>query len=214
MDQIDALLAHEARDGAGVGQHPAAGSWWRPETASPRRRPPSRRGASLPPGSASTSARPPARTTASAISTADSSAPPVSSCGMICSMVGRLAVPPSLLSGRGAAGFSRARLHQDGIGWTTATAIPGCRQRRRCAPHRLSAASPRPRAGKAGLVWLCGLKSDMTSTKAAAVAAWAREQGLGLPALRLFGPRAVGGPVRGRHARPLARGGARRVRAS
>jgi pimeloyl-ACP methyl ester carboxylesterase len=34
-------------------------------------------------------------------------------------------------------------------------------------------------AGKAGVVWLSGLKSDMTGTKAAAVAAWAREQGLG-----------------------------------
>jgi pimeloyl-ACP methyl ester carboxylesterase len=34
------------------------------------------------------------------------------------------------------------------------------------------------RAGsKVGLVWLCGLKSEMTSTKAAAVADWARERG-------------------------------------
>jgi pimeloyl-ACP methyl ester carboxylesterase len=33
-------------------------------------------------------------------------------------------------------------------------------------------------AGRAGVVWLSGLKSDMTGTKAAAVAAWAREQGL------------------------------------
>jgi pimeloyl-ACP methyl ester carboxylesterase len=32
-------------------------------------------------------------------------------------------------------------------------------------------------AGQPGLVWLCGLKSEMTSTKASAVAAWAREQG-------------------------------------
>jgi hypothetical protein len=47
------------------------------------------RGANRPP-SDNTSARPPARTMASAISTADSSAPPVSSSGMICSMVGRL----------------------------------------------------------------------------------------------------------------------------
>jgi pimeloyl-ACP methyl ester carboxylesterase len=30
---------------------------------------------------------------------------------------------------------------------------------------------------KPGLVWLCGLKSEMTSTKATAVADWAREQG-------------------------------------
>jgi pimeloyl-ACP methyl ester carboxylesterase len=33
-------------------------------------------------------------------------------------------------------------------------------------------------AGKPGLVWLCGLKSEMTSTKAAAVAEWARTQGV------------------------------------
>src|SRR6187200_1637649 len=37
---------------------------------------------------------------------------------------------------------------------------------------------PAGAAGKAGVVWLSGLKSDMTGTKAAAVAAWAREQGL------------------------------------
>jgi pimeloyl-ACP methyl ester carboxylesterase len=32
-------------------------------------------------------------------------------------------------------------------------------------------------AGQAGLVWLCGLKSEMTSTKASAVAEWARQHG-------------------------------------
>lgn len=32
-------------------------------------------------------------------------------------------------------------------------------------------------SGKPGLVWLCGLKSEMTSTKAAAVADWARREG-------------------------------------
>jgi pimeloyl-ACP methyl ester carboxylesterase len=37
---------------------------------------------------------------------------------------------------------------------------------------------PAAAAGKAGVVWLSGLKSDMTGTKAAAVAGWAREQGL------------------------------------
>jgi len=37
---------------------------------------------------------------------------------------------------------------------------------------------PAAAAGKAGAVWLSGLKSDMTGTKAAAVAGWAREQGL------------------------------------
>src|SRR6185369_7501560 len=38
---------------------------------------------------------------------------------------------------------------------------------------------PAAAAGKAGVVWLSGRKSDMTGTKAAAVAAWAREEGLG-----------------------------------
>lgn len=33
-------------------------------------------------------------------------------------------------------------------------------------------------AGKPGLVWLCGLKSEMTSTKATALANWAKAQGL------------------------------------
>lgn len=33
--------------------------------------------------------------------------------------------------------------------------------------------------GKPGLIWLCGLKSDMTSTKASAVADWARAHGHG-----------------------------------
>jgi pimeloyl-ACP methyl ester carboxylesterase len=33
-------------------------------------------------------------------------------------------------------------------------------------------------ATRPGLVWLCGLKSEMTSTKASAVADWARSQGL------------------------------------
>jgi pimeloyl-ACP methyl ester carboxylesterase len=37
---------------------------------------------------------------------------------------------------------------------------------------------PATRAGRPGLVWLCGLKSDMISLKATAVADWARQQGL------------------------------------
>src|SRR5262245_42728843 len=37
---------------------------------------------------------------------------------------------------------------------------------------------PAAQAGKTGLVWLCGLKSEMTSTKASAVATWAEAQGL------------------------------------
>jgi pimeloyl-ACP methyl ester carboxylesterase len=37
---------------------------------------------------------------------------------------------------------------------------------------------PATQAGRPGIVWLCGLKSEMTSTKAAAVAEWAQQQGL------------------------------------
>jgi pimeloyl-ACP methyl ester carboxylesterase len=37
---------------------------------------------------------------------------------------------------------------------------------------------PAAKAGRPGLVWMCGLKSEMTSTKATAVAEWARSQGL------------------------------------
>jgi pimeloyl-ACP methyl ester carboxylesterase len=47
-------------------------------------------------------------------------------------------------------------------------------QRRRIAYLQL----PAKEAGKPGLVWLCGLKSEMTSTKAAALAQWAEAQGL------------------------------------
>lgn len=47
-------------------------------------------------------------------------------------------------------------------------------QRRRIAYLQL----PAKAAGRPGLVWLCGLKSEMTSTKAAAVAQWAEAQGL------------------------------------
>jgi pimeloyl-ACP methyl ester carboxylesterase len=38
---------------------------------------------------------------------------------------------------------------------------------------------PASDGGKPGLVWLCGLKSEMTSTKASALAGWAAAQGLG-----------------------------------
>lgn len=34
-------------------------------------------------------------------------------------------------------------------------------------------------SGRAGVMWLCGLKSEMTSTKASALSQWAREEGLG-----------------------------------
>jgi pimeloyl-ACP methyl ester carboxylesterase len=37
---------------------------------------------------------------------------------------------------------------------------------------------PAARADRPGLVWLCGLKSEMTSTKAASVADWGEAQGL------------------------------------
>jgi pimeloyl-ACP methyl ester carboxylesterase len=49
-------------------------------------------------------------------------------------------------------------------------------ERRRIAYLREPAAGGG--AGQPGLVWLCGLKSEMTSTKASAVADWARAQGL------------------------------------
>jgi pimeloyl-ACP methyl ester carboxylesterase len=39
--------------------------------------------------------------------------------------------------------------------------------------------APPADAARPGLVWLCGLKSEMTSTKASAVAEWARSEGLG-----------------------------------
>jgi pimeloyl-ACP methyl ester carboxylesterase len=38
---------------------------------------------------------------------------------------------------------------------------------------------PASNGGKPGLAWLCGLKSEMTSTKASALAGWAEAQGLG-----------------------------------
>jgi alpha-beta hydrolase superfamily lysophospholipase len=47
-------------------------------------------------------------------------------------------------------------------------------ERRRIAYLR----QPAAQAGRPGLVWLCGLKSEMTSTKATVVADWAQSQGL------------------------------------
>jgi alpha-beta hydrolase superfamily lysophospholipase len=38
---------------------------------------------------------------------------------------------------------------------------------------------PEAQTGRPGLIWLCGLKSEMASTKASAVADWAAQQGLG-----------------------------------
>ena len=66
---------------------------------------------------------------------------------------------------------------------------------------------PAAQAGKPGLVWLCGLKSEMTSTKAAAVADWAQRAGPRLPALRLLGAWPVRGALRGGDGQPLAGGG-------
>ena len=37
---------------------------------------------------------------------------------------------------------------------------------------------PATTAGRPGVIWLCGLKSEMTSTKASALAEWAAAQGL------------------------------------
>jgi pimeloyl-ACP methyl ester carboxylesterase len=47
-------------------------------------------------------------------------------------------------------------------------------QRRRIAYQQ----QPARQAGRPGLVWLCGLKSEMVSTKASALAEWAEGQGL------------------------------------
>jgi pimeloyl-ACP methyl ester carboxylesterase len=60
---------------------------------------------------------------------------------------------------------------------------------RRIAFLQQPAAAP----GWPGLVWLCGLKSEMTSTKAAAVAAWARAQGLACLRFDYSGHGASGG---------------------
>jgi pimeloyl-ACP methyl ester carboxylesterase len=47
-------------------------------------------------------------------------------------------------------------------------------ERRRIAYRK----EPAAKAGRPGLVWLCGLKSEMTSTKATAAAEWACSQGM------------------------------------
>lgn len=48
-------------------------------------------------------------------------------------------------------------------------------------PRRIAYLSaPAAREGVPGLLWLAGLKSDMVSTKAAALAHWAAERGLGM----------------------------------
>jgi pimeloyl-ACP methyl ester carboxylesterase len=53
-------------------------------------------------------------------------------------------------------------------------AVGSGREQRRIAYLR----EPDDGAGKPGVFWLSGLKSEMTSTKASALAHWAREQGL------------------------------------
>ena len=67
-------------------------------------------------------------------------------------------------------------------------------RRRRIAFRRRAPA----RDGLPGVVWLGGFKSDMDSTKATALDAHCAERGQALAALRLFRPRRVGRPVRGR----------------
>ncbi len=162
------------------------------------------RGARRPPGSDSTSARPPARTTASAISTADSSAPPASSCGMICSMVGRSFGTSDSLRCRKSRGF---------IGWpSTQPQFLDRRDRRRRAPHRLSARGIDRRRQAGPRLAVRPQIGDDAAPRPTAVADWASEQGLRLPALRLLGAWPVGGPLRGRHRQPLAGGDARRLR--
>jgi pimeloyl-ACP methyl ester carboxylesterase len=55
----------------------------------------------------------------------------------------------------------------------------GCgMERRRIAYLQQPAQAVGRSAGRPGLVWLCGLKSEMVSTKASAVAEWAERQGL------------------------------------
>ena len=61
-------------------------------------------------------------------------------------------------------------------------------------------------------MWLSGLKSEMASTKAGAVADWAAEQGLGCLRFDYSGHGQSERPVRGRHGEPLARGDARGLR--
>ncbi len=51
----------------------------------------------------------------------------------------------------------------------------GSRARRIATLAESSASAP---ADRPGVMWLCGLKSEMTSTKASALAAWARENGV------------------------------------
>lgn len=63
-----------------------------------------------------------------------------------------------------------------------------------------------------GVVFLCGLKSDMTGTKATALEEHCRRHRPGLRALRLFRPRSVFRRVRGRHDDPLGRRCGRRHR--
>lgn len=45
--------------------------------------------------------------------------------------------------------------------------------------RRIAYLAQRAKAGQSTVMWMIGLKSDMVSTKAAALAAWALEQGLG-----------------------------------
>ena len=76
-------------------------------------------------------------------------------------------------------------------------------ERRRIAYLQLPAAQ----AGRPGLVWLCGLKSEMTSTKAAAVADWAQAQGLACLRFDYSGHGQSEGRFEAGHRQPLAGGG-------
>ena len=64
------------------------------------------------------------------------------------------------------------------------------------------------RSGAPGLVWLCGYRSDMDSTKASALDAEAERLGLGLLRFDYSRPRPLGRAARGRHDLALARGDA------
>src|SRR6185312_12120642 len=111
---------------------------------------------------------PPAECTASAISMVDSSAPPVSSSGMICSMVGRFSATCFPLAAKRFFRLSESEPQFLDLG-------PGETTPARRIAYRSDPALP----GGTGLFWLSGYKSDMASTKATELAGFARANGYG-----------------------------------
>ena len=78
-------------------------------------------------------------------------------------------------------------------------------------PRRIAVLAPGRRAGPP-VVWLGGFRSDMRSTKAEALDAWAASERPRLRALRLLRPRRIGRTHSRRHDLALARGHACRAR--